>query len=169
MFSGCSELISLDLSNFNTSIVLYMNNMFSYCLELTSLDLSNFNTSKTNNMGYMFSDCLNLEYINLINFNENKSLNCLSMFDNIPNNIIICINENKTKIYSEIKLKACYSIDCTNNWKSKQKKLIYKNNSLCIENCINNSLYKYEYNGICYDNCTNGFIDVNNTYICKCE
>ena len=169
MFSGCSELISLDLSNFNTSIVLYMQNMFSYCLALTSLDLSNFNTTKTYNMSCMFSDCFNLEYINLKNFNENNNLKLLSMFDNTPNNIIICINENNTKIYSEIKLKACYSIDCTNNWKSKQKKLIYKNNSECIENCINNSLYKYEYNGICYDNCTNGFIDINNTYMCKCE
>jgi len=169
MFSYCLELTSLDLSNFNTSIVINMKNMFSYCLTLTSLDLSNFNTSKTTDMTYMFSDCFNLEYINLINFNENNNLKLLSMFDNTPNNIIICINENNTKIYSEIKFKACYSIDCTNNWKSKQKKLIYKNNSECIENCINNSLYKYEYNGICYDNCTNGFIDINNTYICKCE
>ena len=43
MFYGCGSLISLDLSNFNTSITNYMNNLFYGCSSLISLDLSNFN------------------------------------------------------------------------------------------------------------------------------
>jgi surface protein len=46
MFSGCSSLTSLDVSNFNTDNVVDMADMFSYCSNLTSLDLSSFNTSK---------------------------------------------------------------------------------------------------------------------------
>ena len=36
---------------------------------------------------------------------------------------------------------------------------------LCIDNCINDDIYKYEYNNICYKNCPRGTINKN--YICK--
>ena len=38
MFKGCSSLVSLDLSNFDTSNVKIMWAMFSYCLALTTLN-----------------------------------------------------------------------------------------------------------------------------------
>ena len=49
MFSYCSSLTSLTLSNFNTNNGNNMSCMFSYC-SLTSLNLSNFNTHNVNNM-----------------------------------------------------------------------------------------------------------------------
>ena len=57
MFSGCSSLISLDLSGFDTSNVTKMYNMFNGCNSLISLDLSNFNTIKVTNMQHMFYNC----------------------------------------------------------------------------------------------------------------
>ena len=54
MFSGCSSLQSLDLSNFDTSNVTNMGSMFNGCSSLQSLDLSNFDTSKVTNMDGMF-------------------------------------------------------------------------------------------------------------------
>ena len=91
------------------------------------------------------------------------------MFKDLSNNIVICINENISQnIYNELININCKNIDCTDNWKSKQKKII-KNNNECIDNCINNSIYKYEDNGICYENCTYGFIYEDNIYKCKCE
>ena len=39
--------------------------MFSGCSSLTSLDLSNFETNKKPHMDSMFQNCINLEYINL--------------------------------------------------------------------------------------------------------
>ena len=95
------------------------------------------------------------------------------MFDNVPDNVVICINEDKTNntIFPQIKDKKCYNIDCKNNWKSGQKKIIQGSN-ICIDNCQNNEQYKYEYNGKCYETCSNGYIldDSNeNTYKCKCE
>ena len=87
------------------------------------------------------------------------------MFDNVPENIVICINESNTKILSKIKNISCYTIDCSDNWKSQQKKII---NGNCILVCKNDSKYKYEYHGKCYENCSQGYLtDENNK--CKCE
>ena len=48
MFGYCKSITEINLSNFDTSKVTYMNNMFFKCTSLTSLDLSNFDTSKVN-------------------------------------------------------------------------------------------------------------------------
>ena len=55
MFSNCSSLTSLDLSNFNTNNVETMSDMFSNCSSLTSLNLSNFNTNNVKDMSYMLN------------------------------------------------------------------------------------------------------------------
>ena len=43
-----------------------MNGMFYGCSNLTSLDLSNFDTSNVTNMTYMFRGCVNLKTITMI-------------------------------------------------------------------------------------------------------
>ena len=80
MFSGCSSLISLNLSNFNTANVTNMSSMFSSCSSLTSLNLSNFNTSNVTDMGSMFSSCSSLISLNLSNFNTSNVTDMGSMF-----------------------------------------------------------------------------------------
>ena len=42
----------------------------------------------------MFYNSFNLEYINLYNFNESSLNQFNNMFEGIPINVIICINEN---------------------------------------------------------------------------
>ena len=175
MFNGCSSLTSLDLSNFNTSKVITMRCMFDGCSSLTSLNLSNFNTLKVTGMDGMFSNCLNLEYINLNNFDESKLSDdeqyYRNIFYNITDNAVICIKEANTelKIFPQVNNRKCYVIDCSDNWKSKQKKIINNTNE-CIESCNENSLYPFEYNGRCYENCSNGFLnDENEIKKCKCE
>lgn len=69
MFNRCESLTSLDVSNFNTSNVTDMHGMFNGCINLTSLDVSNFNTSSVTDMHSMFSDCRSLTSLNLSNFN----------------------------------------------------------------------------------------------------
>ena len=80
MFSGCSKLTSLDLSNFNTSNVTDMGNMFSGCSGLTSLDLSNFNTSNVTDMRYMFEYCSGLTSLDLSSFNTSNVTDMKYMF-----------------------------------------------------------------------------------------
>lgn len=67
MFSYCTELTSLDLSNWNVSNVRDMSGMFAYCSDLTSLDLSNWDTSNVTSMNYMFKDCESLTHVNMSN------------------------------------------------------------------------------------------------------
>ena len=54
MFSYCTSLISLNLSNFNTEKVNNMSNMFSYCKSLLILNLSNSNITDANNTKLFF-------------------------------------------------------------------------------------------------------------------
>jgi surface protein len=63
MFSGCSNLTSLDVSGFNTENVKDMSGMFSGCSNLTNLDVSGFNTEKVENMSGMFFNCFGLTTI----------------------------------------------------------------------------------------------------------
>ena len=147
MFNGCKLLASLDLSNFDTSQVISMYNMFSDCSSLTSLDLSGFNTSLVREMGNLFSNCRNLEYINLENFDEQKMKELFFnryIFYLVPENVVICINENITGtiIFPQIKNKKCYVIDCTTEWKSKQKYLQINDNGtfVCLTKDLKNML-----------------------------
>ena len=129
MFYDCSSLISLDLSNFITSQVKIMWDMFSGCLSLISLNLSNFITTQVEDMEYMFKNCKKLEYLNLQNFYEIELKNSTdyygNMFDNVPENVVVCIDEqkNKNKIFPQLKIKKCFTNDCSENWRMSQKKI----------------------------------------------
>ena len=80
MFRGCSSLSSLDLLNFKTSKVTDIDSMFSGCSSLIYLNLSNFDTSNVQYMYHMFSGCSSLSSLNLSNFNTSKVINMREMF-----------------------------------------------------------------------------------------
>ena len=89
MFSGMSNLTTLDLSNFDTSKVTDMCYMFSGMSKLTTLDLSSFDTSKVTDMSSMFllqdddvfNDKLEKIYVNN-DFNTSKLTSFYDMFKN---------------------------------------------------------------------------------------
>jgi surface protein len=85
MFSSCSELTSLDLSNIDTSNVTTMRDMFSSCSKLTSLDVSNFNTSNVTTMSSMFYNTSNLTQLDVSNFNTSNVTTMYNMFYNTSN------------------------------------------------------------------------------------
>jgi surface protein len=68
MFQECTLLTSLDLSNWDTSNVGDMTSMFQRCTSLTQLDLSNFNTSNLSGMSSMFEGCTSLTTLDLSNW-----------------------------------------------------------------------------------------------------
>ena len=90
LFRYAQNLISIDLTNFNTNNVINMSNMFIYCSNLTG-NIPNFNTNNVTNMNNMFYDCSNLTG-NIPNFNTNNVTNmqrmfydCSNLTGNIPN------------------------------------------------------------------------------------
>ena len=107
MFSRCSSLKEINLSNFKTENVTNMEEMFEYCSGLEKINLSNFNTNNVTTMSgifreckelkqikhfsvlntanvedttYMFYNCSSLIRLNLCNFNINKVKNMFGMF-----------------------------------------------------------------------------------------
>ena len=82
MFNGCSKLKEIKgLNKFNTNKVKSMKSMFQKCNELEYLDLSNFNTSNVTDMENMFNECNKLKEIKGLNkFNTNKVVNMQAMF-----------------------------------------------------------------------------------------
>ena len=80
MFDGCTSLISVDLTKFDASNVLYMNSMFRGCTSLLSVNLSNLNTSSLELTGFMFSGCTSLVSLDLSVFDTSKLQTIDNMF-----------------------------------------------------------------------------------------
>ena len=106
MFSSCSNLTTLDVSNFNTSNVTNMGYMFNNCSNLTTLDLSNFNTSNVTNMYAMFESCSNLTTLDLSNFDTSKIYDMGRMFIDCNSlttvKVINCNEATKNKILTQL-------------------------------------------------------------------
>ena len=103
MFNGCSNLESLDVSSFDTSKVTSMGYMFSGCSKLESLDVSNFDTSNTTNIMGMFRDCTNLKSLDVSNFNTSKIIYMYFMFSGCNNLISLDVSNFDTSNVIEIR------------------------------------------------------------------
>ena len=95
LFLGCNSLESINLERFDTSNVENMNFMFAQCNSLKILNLSNFVTSKVKFMNYMFYNCSSLNILDISNFNLVSITNIEQIFDGIIN--INYINLYNTK------------------------------------------------------------------------
>ena len=102
MFSGCTNLTSLDLSNFDTSNIRIMIGMFLNCACLTTLDLSSFNVHNVTHMSYMFTMCKSLTSLDLSNFDTSNVEDMDSMFENC---------RSLTTIDGVIDMKSCTKYD----------------------------------------------------------
>ena len=67
MFCNAKDIISVNLSDFDTSTVTNMTHMFFNCNKLTSIDVSTFNTQLVTDMKNMFEQCSSLESLDLRN------------------------------------------------------------------------------------------------------
>ena len=112
MFCWCTSLISIDLSNFNSNNVIFMNNMFNFCYSLQYINLSNFNTINTINMEYLFSSCSSLETLDLTYFNTENVINMSNMFSNCSSLHTIYLSSFDTSNVIDMSgmFNGCYSI-----------------------------------------------------------
>ena len=81
MFYDLKNIISIDLSNFDTSKLEFFNCMFEKCNSLKSINLNNVNTSSAKNMVAMFYECSGLETLNLSSFDTSKVTTMYAMFN----------------------------------------------------------------------------------------
>ena len=80
MFQDCSSLTQLDLSSLDTTRVTNMNSMFRGMYSLKFLYLNNFNTFFVLDMGYMFNGCSSLISLDLSSFNTSNVIKMNNMF-----------------------------------------------------------------------------------------
>ena len=133
-FARCFSLTSIDLSNFDTARVQYMDSMFESCYSLYLLNLSNFYTQSIIYMNLVFYECTSLEYIDFRLYDESENLKgIISSLDKVPENIVLCIDINNTidELMKEINKKLCPTIYCGNDWKAHQKIII--DNNTCLD------------------------------------
>lgn len=83
-FMKCTSLEQINVSNFVTDNVEYMQAMF-YQVAAKELDVSNFNTSKVTRMDEMFRQCYYLEELDLSNWDTCSLERTIRMFNGDPN------------------------------------------------------------------------------------
>ncbi len=80
LFTGFTNLKTVDLVNFNTSTTTSMRAMFKGCENLNNIDLSKIDTINVTDMAYMFSDCKSLDSLDISSFNTENVINMEYMF-----------------------------------------------------------------------------------------
>ena len=151
MFNNCINLISLDISNFDTYSLETMDSMFNNATSLISIDLSNFNTSSLTLARNVFTFCNSLIYIKFFKHEENSSYDAYN-FITMENfeNFVYCIDELECpKTFIKIKEKSTNN-NCSHICFQESRKIIIKKKK-CIDDCLNDDTYTYEYNNFCYD------------------
>lgn len=109
MFHNCSSLKALDVSNFDTSQSGSFGNMFAECSSLTSLDVSNFDTRSINSLRYMFYNCSSLTSLDLSKFDTSTATLMECMFDGCTalTSLLLGTNFFKTSAVTNIDFSSC--------------------------------------------------------------
>ena len=80
MFYGCTNIIDIDLSNFDFQSTRIMNDMFNYCINLVNIRFPQSSIENVINTSYMFSYCKKLLKIDLSNMNTENVISMAGMF-----------------------------------------------------------------------------------------
>ena len=97
MFAYCTKLEKLTINNQINSVI-DMNEMFHNCSSLKSLDLSGINTSTTKKMNDMFYNCISLITLNLSHFDTSQVTKIEKMFKNCESLVFLDISNFKTNL-----------------------------------------------------------------------
>ena len=102
MFCALNKLNSISFpQSFDTKNIISMNHMFFFCSNLISIDISNFNIEKVENISYMFYGCSLLTTIKLPNSKSPNLIDIRNLFFNCNNlNSIDLSNFNSNKIFN---------------------------------------------------------------------
>lgn len=93
MFNGCGLLTDVDVSSFDTGSVTNMSHMFTNCKSLMGMDLSSWNTVNLQNVWGMFGGCVNLVSVDLSGWSGVILINTEDMFRNCRALTSVYVNE----------------------------------------------------------------------------
>ena len=141
MFYGCTKLESINLKNMNTSSLKDMIYMFYDCQSLKYLDLSYFDTSHVLNMEFLFASCKSLETLNLSKFNTKSVQRMHSMFKN-----------DESLIYLDLSNFDINNVETMDSMFNGCSSLVYINFNSFVESFILkiSNIFSYDINNLIY-------------------
>ena len=80
MVYGCTNIIDIDLSNFDFQSTRIMNDMFNYCINLVNIRFPQSSIENVINTSYMFNYCKKLLKIDVSNMNTENVISMAGMF-----------------------------------------------------------------------------------------
>jgi surface protein len=112
MFVDCFSLEEINFGDIDTNNVTDMNAMFNNCQSLISLDLSAFDTNNATDMSYMFSGCTSLVEIDLGDIETDSVTNMQGMFNNCTslNNLDLSGFDTSNVVYMSGMFQDCLSL-----------------------------------------------------------
>ena len=141
MFKDCSKLNYINFSNFDVSFVENLDELFYNCISLTSLDLSNFYTISAVSMEGMFQNAESLISLDLKNFDTSSVTNMKNMFNNCKSlkhiNLISFVEKENLLIENIFSSEISNITFCIDHNKAPNIFSILKSNN--FENCENNN------------------------------
>ena len=119
MFTNCSSLKELDFSNLNNSNVKRTSSMFSYCSSLKKVNLKNISTPNLIRVQNMFSGCTALEEIDIRNFDFSNVGNYYTdMFANVPTNCLIIVKDTTQKTWMNTKFPSMTNVQTVSEYEA---------------------------------------------------
>ena len=130
MFESCNDIIEIDMTNFNTSLVKTMKNTFERCYNLKSINLKFLDTSNVKSFEYMFYLCQSLKSIDVSHFNTGSTSVMSHMFDSCESLTILDISNFNTKNVTDMSsmFRRCYKLKSINleNFDTSKVKTFYR-------------------------------------------
>ena len=118
MFSGCTNLTSVNIHSLNFSEIKFMGYLFNECLNLNYIHFSKFNIQNALDMSHMFSSCYSLTSIDFPKVNSNNRKDMSYMFYNCINLKFFDISKfNTTIVNMNNMFNGCKSLISINNTK----------------------------------------------------
>ena len=154
LFANSKKLKFINLTNFYTYNVQVMWYLFDGCISLTSLDLSSFDTSRVTDFDVIFRNMSSLNYIKLKNFKTSSLVYKYNIFYG-TNYFEYCIEDETKMTYFYDLITAINTTirDCSDKCYNDKRKLNKITNKCIPIDCSNNITHKYEYNFDCYKIC----------------
>ena len=118
MFRNCNNIISIDLSSFDSTGVNNMHYMFGKCHNLKEVDIGNLVGDNVTDMSYLFNKCFSLEKVKFPSSFNTKNVKKMSFMFNCCHNLseIRFSNNFKTNNVTTMRamFKKCYNLKSIN-------------------------------------------------------
>ena len=109
MFYGCTNIIDIDLSNFDFQSTIKMNDMFNYCINLINIRFPQLSIENVINTSYMFNYCKKLMKIDLSNMNTENVISMAGMFQHCESLKVLDLSNFDIKNNTQL---SCMFNDC---------------------------------------------------------